>query len=385
MAGRGFGKTRVGAEWVRSEIENGRRSRIALIARSSADVRDVMVEGESGILAICPPWFRPTYSPSKRRITWPNGATATTYTADTPDLLRGPQHDGAWGDEIATWRYAEEALSNLMFGLRLGDQPQAVFTTTPRPRNFIRQLISEPTTVTTRGSTYDNAANLPPSFLNQIISKYEGTTLGRQELLAELLSEIPGALWRRQQIDDLRVRQAPALDRIVVAIDPSASSGDTADEAGIIVAGKASDGHGYVLADLSVRASPHAWATAAIHAYHRHHADRIVAEVNQGGEMVELTLRTIDRAIPYKAVHASRGKRTRAEPVSALYEKGLVHHVGGFSKLEDEQCNYTGDPTEDSPNRMDALVWALTELMISAGGRPFSGEGWDHGGDDEDG
>jgi phage terminase large subunit-like protein len=337
LAGRGAGKSRAGAEWIRREVESGRRKRLALVARTAADVRDVLVEGESGILAISPPWNMPLYQPSKRRLTWPNGAIATTYSAEEPDALRGPQHDGAWCDETAAWKYPE-TWDNLMLGLRLGDKPQVVVTTTPKPKKIIRDLIKAKTTVVTRGSTYDNRLNLAESFFQHVVSKYEGTTMGRQELHAEVLDEMPGALWQRHMFDELRVEKAPRLKHIVVAIDPSVTSNEDSDEAGIIVAGRGYDDHGYVLADLSMRASPKTWARTAIDAYYDFEGDRVVAETNNGGEMIELTIHTIDKNIPYKAVKASRGKRTRAEPVSALYEQGKIHHVGLFEALEDECC-----------------------------------------------
>jgi predicted phage terminase large subunit-like protein len=363
LAGRGFGKTRTGAEWVRAEVEAGRRGRLALVAPTAADARDVMVEGESGVLAVSPPGFRPLYEPSKRRLTWPNGAQATTYSADEPDRLRGPQHDGAWCDELAAWRYPE-AWDMLQFGLRLGRDPRAVVTTTPKPVRLVRELVAAPTTVVTKGSTYANLGNLAPAFLDQIVRKYEGTRLGRQELDAEILDDVPGALWTRTLLDGLRVREHPDLVRVVVAIDPAVTSGEKADETGIVVAGKGVDGQGYVLADASCRLSPDGWARRAVEAYRRHQADRIVAEVNNGGEMVELTIRTVDPHISYAAVHASRGKRTRAEPVAALYEQGKVHHAGGFPDLEDQMCTYTPDAYDGSPDRVDALVWALTDLML---------------------
>jgi phage terminase large subunit-like protein len=362
LAGRGFGKTRAGAEWVRAQIESGRCRRMILAARTVDDARDVMVEGESGILAICPPWNRPVWMPSTRMLKWPNGAIAMVYSADKPDLFRGKQCDGAWADELAAWRYPE-AWDQLLLGLRLGADPRVVVTTTPRPTPVIKELMAHPTTVVTRGSTYDNRANLAPAFFDGIISRYEGTRLGRQELYAEILDDNPNALWQRAQIDKLRVKEAPQeLQRVVVAIDPSVTT--TGDEAGIIVAGLGPDGHGYVLEDATIRGSPHTWGSRAVQAYHRHQADRIVAEVNNGGEMVELTIRTVDDKVAYKAVHASRGKRTRAEPIAALYEQGRVHHVGTFAELEDEMCDW--EPEMPSPNRMDALVWALTELMLGA-------------------
>jgi phage terminase large subunit-like protein len=366
QAGRGWGKTRTGAEWVREQIEAGKR-RIALIGPTAADCRDVMVEGDSGLLNVCGS-NRPNYEPSKRRITWPNGAIATTYSADEPDRLRGPQHDAAWADEPAAWKYPTDAWDMLMFGLRLGDNPRVVATTTPRPIQLVRDLIALPGTVITRGRTADNAANLAPQFLEQIVGKYEGTRLGRQELDGELLDDVPGALWQRKQIDDCRVGipgrpDPPTMTRIVVAIDPAMTSGEKADETGIVAAGVGADGEWYVLADRSCRETPDAWARRAVGLYGELSADRIVAEVNNGGEMVEHTLRTIDKTIPYKALHASRGKRVRAEPIAALYEQGKVHHVGSFPQLEDQQCAFVPDDYDGSPDRVDALVWALTELQ----------------------
>ena len=361
LAGRGFGKTRTGAEWVREQVEQGQCSRMALVAPTAADARDVMVEGESGILAISPPWFRPLYEPSKRRLTWPNGAIATTYSADEPDRLRGPQHDGAWADELAAWKYSE-TWDMLMFGLRLGADPRAVVTTTPKPVRLIRELLAAATTVVTRGSTYENADNLAPAFFEKIISKYEGTRLGRQELHAEVLDDVPGALWARKMLDDLRRLAAPDLVRVVVAVDPAVTSEEGSDETGIVVAGKGADGHGYVLEDLSGRFSPDAWARRAVDAYQERQADRVIAEVNNGGDLVETIVRTVDARVSYKGVHASRGKQTRAEPVAALYEQGRIHHVGSLEDLEDQMCTWL--PGMKSPDRMDALVWALTELML---------------------
>lgn len=369
LAGRGFGKTRTGGEWIRDQVENRGRGRLALVAPTAADARDVMVEGESGILAISPPWFRPVYEPSKRRLSWPNGAIATTYSADEPDRLRGPQHDGAWADELAAWKYPE-AWDMLMFGLRLGTDPRVVVTTTPKPVRLIRELLAEATTVITRGSTYENAANLAPAFLEQIVTKYKGTRLGRQELDGEVLDDVPGALWTRKVLDDLRRPAAPELVRVVVAIDPAVTSGEDSDETGIVVAGRGADGHGYVLADLSCRMSPDGWARRAVNAFQDHKADRIVAEVNNGGDLVEQVVRTVDRSVPYKAVHASRGKRVRAEPIAALYEQGRVHHVGGLPDLEDQMCAFLPEGSDQSPDRVDALVWALTELLLETKAEP---------------
>jgi phage terminase large subunit-like protein len=368
LAGRGFGKTRTGAEFVRSRVAQRTAGRIALVAPTAADARDVMVEGESGILATSPDWNRPDYEPSKRRLTWANGAIATTYSADEPERLRGPQHDLAWCDELAAWRYPA-AWDMLMFGLRLGTDPRAVVTTTPRPTPLIKALLADPKVVVTRGRTAENEENLAPAFLEQIVRRYEGTRLGRQELEAELLEDAPGALWTHGLIEATRVTQPPDLARVVVAIDPAAGSGEHSDETGIAVVGKDGGGHGYVLADLSGRYAPTEWAKAA------HDADRIVAEVNNGGEMVEATLRIVDPKVPFSAVHAARGKVARAEPVAAFYEQGRVHHVGALPRLEDQMCAFVHDFDRTaagySPDRVDALVWALSDLLV----RPVAGQG----------
>ena len=367
LAGRGWGKTRVGAEWVREKALTDPTARIALVARTAADVRDVLVEGESGLLAVHHPSECPAWEPSRRRLTWANGAMATTYSADVPDQLRGPQHTHAWADELAAWHYPQ-TWDQLIFGLRLGERPQAVVTTTPRPTALVRSLLAAPDTVVTRGRTIDNAANLAPGVVADLERRYGGTRLGRQELDGEVLTDTPGALWTWDRIDAARVDAAPPLRRVVVAIDPAASASAESDETGIIVAGVGHDGRAYVLADGSGHYTPDAWARRAIHLLREHHGDRIVAEVNNGGAMVEHTLRTVDRAVPYKAVHASRGKATRAEPVAALYEQSRVAHVGRLDALEAQLTGW--DPTADSksPDRLDALVWALTELMISPSG-----------------
>lgn len=370
LAGRGYGKTRTLAEWVREQITKKRCSRLAIVARTAADVRDVLVDGESGILAVCPPWDRPIYEPSKRRLTWPNGALATTYAATEPDQLRGPQHDGAVCDELATWQYPE-TWDNLMLGLRLGPDPRCVVATTPKPVKVLKDLLRQPTTRVTTGSTYENIANLAPAFVEQIIARYEGTRIGRQELHAQMLEDNPDALWKRDSmIEAHRATKVPEMTRIVVAVDPAATSAEGADETGIVVAGRGRDGHLYVLEDLSLRGTPHEWARAAVAAYSKWHADRIVAETNQGGEMVELTIRTIDKNAPYKGVHAMRGKALRAEPVSSLYEQGKGHHVGVFPEMEDQMCQWV--PGDKSPDRLDALVWAATELMLGS-------QGWSRG------
>jgi phage terminase large subunit-like protein len=365
LAGRGWGKTRTGAELIRSRVESGNYGRIALIGQTAADVRDVIVEGESGLLAVSHPSFMPKYEPSKRRLTWPNGAIATTYSGDSPDQLRGPQHDLAWADELAKWMYPQEAWDNLELGLRLGPNPQAAVTTTPRPIPLIKGLKTDSQTVspTSNLSTYMNVANVSSKFIRRVIKKYEGTRLGRQELNAEILEDTPGALWKRDQIEALRVRSHPDLVRIVVAVDPPASSDDEeAAEAGIIVGGVGTDGHGYVLDDSSQQGTPSEWASAAVTAYHKFRADRIVAERNNGGDMVGHTIHTVEKGIPVTLVWASRGKLTRAEPISSLYEQKRIHHVGSFAQLEDQMCTWV--PGMKSPDRMDALVWAMTELMV---------------------
>ena len=327
-----------------------------------------MIEGESGILAISPPWKKPTYETSKRRLTWDNGAIATTFSSYEPDQLRGPQHDFYWADELRSFKYIEEVWSNLMLGLRLGLHPRGVITTTPSPISLIRQLINDPNTVMTRGSTYANRANLAASFYDHVVAKYAGTRLGRQEINAEMLDDVPGALWKRA---DILYRPAPDLQRVVVAIDPAVTSGEGSDETGIVAAGKGVDGFFYVLTDRSTRATPDAWARRGIKAFRDFKADRIIGETNNGGEMIELTLKTVDRNIPYKAVHASRGKQVRAEPISALYEQHKVFHTHEMKELEDQLLTWTPE-SGDSPDRLDALVWALTEL--SAGVRWLPGE-----------
>jgi predicted phage terminase large subunit-like protein len=376
VAGRGFGKTRLGSEWVRkvmcgtTPMSGGRHHRMAIVAETAADARDVLVEGDSGILAVHPPAFRPHYEPSKRRLTWPNGAMATLFNAVEPDQLRGPQHDAALCDEIAKWRYSRDTWDQLQFGLRLGNHPRVVVTTTPRPIPVLKEIMAAPDTVVTRGSTMDNAANLAPSFMKAIQDRYAGTRLGRQELDAEMLDDVPGALWTRAMIDATRVRHAPALRRVVVSVDPSGTRGDGGgDDIGIVVAGVGTDGRGYVFEDCSCQMSPEGWARVAVNAYERHGADRIIAETNFGGDMVRALLATAAPNVPFKAVTASRGKIARAEPVAALYEQGRVSHVGGLPQLEDQMvamtpAGYMGEGR--SPDRADALVWALTELMVGA-------------------
>jgi phage terminase large subunit-like protein len=377
LAGRGFGKTRIGAEWVRQKAKDFPGCRIALVGETYRDTRRVMVEGESGILAVSPPEFMPEWSPANSQLTWPNGSTAYTYNATQPDQLRGPQHHFAWCDELAKWQRMQDSWDQLQFGLRLGKHPQQVVTTTPRPKKLIRDLVNDQDTVVTKGRTADNTVNLSAPFLKQIEERYGGTRLGRQELEGEILDDMPGALWSRHQLDDLRRKQEPeTLDRIVVAVDPAVTSGEDADETGIVAVGIARDAdgvqRGYVLADRSLRGTPDEWAAAAVNLFHELDADRLVAEKNQGGEMVEAVLRTKDRNVPVKLVTATRGKRVRAEPIAALYEQGRIHHVGRFDELEDQMCLFTSDADREpgeSPDRVDALVWACTELFTRLTGR----------------
>lgn len=363
MAGRGFGKSRTGAETVRQMVENGAAGRIALVGATAADTRDVMVEGEAGLLSVFPPNERPIYEPSKRRITFANNAVASCYSAEEPSRLRGPAHDFAWCDELAAWRFVEDTYDMMMLGLRLGKDPRVVVTTTPKPIPLIKQMINDTKNVhVTRGTTYENIENLAQAFVEQIVRRYEGTRLGRQELNAEILDDTPGALWQRAKIDSERVSEVPEFVRVVVAIDPQATNNRNSAETGIVVAARDGAGHGYVVEDASIKESPSGWANVAVTAYRKHKADRIIAESNQGGDMVSHTIATVDPNVPVKLVHASRGKQTRAEPIAAFYEQGKIHHFGFFGDLEDQLCTWV--PGDDSPDRLDALVWALTELMI---------------------
>jgi phage terminase large subunit-like protein len=375
LAGRGFGKTRCGAEWIRERVTEGKAGRIALVGPTAADVRDVMVEGESGLLSIYPHEERPDYQPSIRRLTWPNGAIATAFSADEPDRLRGYQSDSFWADELAAWRYAQESWDQLQFGHRLGTDPRGVVTTTPKPLELVRRLIARhgQDVHVTRGSSYDNAANLPPQFLDTLRRRYEGTQLGRQEIYADVLEQAEGALWQREWFERGRLTAAPELRRITVNVDPAATDTASSDETGIVVTG--ADERGYVLEDLSGRYSPDGWARAAILAYVRHRANYIVAERNNGGDMVRFTIEATAREmhrsgqlpspfVPVTVVWASRGKAARAEPVAALYEQGRVSHVGTFPALEDQLVTWEPAGGERSPDRLDALVWGFTQLMI---------------------
>ena len=382
MAGRGAGKTRAGAEWLTDQVLNKGKRRVALVGRTPGDVREVMIEGESGLRAVAPPGVEVDHESSKRRVRWPNGAIGVTYSSFQPDQLRGPNHDAAWCDETASWEDAykgdglDTTWNNLMLALRsksTGDRNPCVVTTTPKPLKLIRQLVERDNTVVTRASTYDNLANLSGALAEQF-KMYEGTRLGRQELHGELLVDVEGALWNLDLIEAGRVRTAPELGRVVVAIDPATTSGEDADETGIVVAGRQGEDY-FVLADRSCwRASPDAWCRVAVAALEEFAGDRIIGEANNGGDMIELLLRQVAPDVAYRKVTATRGKRLRAEPIAALYEQGKVHHVGSLNDapplkqgLEDQLCTWTPDSGE-SPDRLDALVWALTELSTTRRG-----------------
>ncbi len=379
MGGRGAGKTRAGAEWVRAQVEGGapmdtgRARRVALVGETYDQVRDVMVFGESGILECSPPDRRPVWKAGERKLVWPNGATAQAFSAHDADALRGPQFDAAWVDELAKWKKAEETWDMLQFTLRLGDDPRVCVTTTPRNVGVLKRLLAASSTVVTHAPTEANRANLAASFLQEVRARYAGTRLGRQELDGVLLADAEGALWSGAMFEAARIASVPALDRVVVALDPAVSSGKTADECGIVVVGACTQGppqdwRAYVLADCTVQGvGPVGWARAAIAAMERFGAERLVAEVNQGGQLVEEVIRQVDPLVPFKAVHATRGKAARAEPVAALYEQGRVRHVAGMDLLEEQMCLMTARGYEGagSPDRVDALVWALHELIIA--------------------
>jgi phage terminase large subunit-like protein len=376
LGGRGAGKTRLGAEWVRalaygaSPYADAPHGRIALVGETEHDVREVMVEGASGILRAAPRAERPLWLPSRRRLEWPNGAIAQAFSADDPESLRGPQFDAAWADELAKWRQAEAAFDMLQFGLRLGARPRQLITTTPRPTALVKRLLADPRTAVTRASTHANAAHLSPAFLAEVLDRYAGTQLGRQEIDGEIIEDRVGALWSRALIEDCRVDAAPDLARIVVGVDPPAAARPGADACGIVAAGRGVDGLFYVLEDATVAGlAPAAWAERAIALYRRRSANTLVAEVNQGGDMVRAVLAQVDPTVPVKTVHATRGKWVRAEPIAALYTQGRVKHVGRpFAALEDQMCDFvqSGLPDGSSPDRLDALVWALTELSTPA-------------------
>lgn len=374
LGGRGVGKTRTGAEWVRGMalglqgFTKKPVKRIALVGETLEDVRSVMIEGDSGILAVHPRHERPVFESSKRQLTWANGAKAHMFSGHRPDGLRGPQFGAAWCDELAKWRYPQETWDMLQFGLRLGERPRQIVTTTPRSLKLLKRLMEDDGTVFERIATRANKEFLADGFLERIVRQYGGSRLGRQELEAEILEDREDALWQRHQLDRLRVKECPELARIVVAVDPPVTSHAKSDACGIMVVGLSEQGQGIVLADATLtRASPLTWAAAAVRAYHQYEADRIVAEVNQGGEMVETLIRQVDASVPIRSVRATRGKYLRAEPVAALYEQGRVNHLGSLPLLEDEMCDFGPDGLSNSksPDRLDALVWALTDLMLN--------------------
>lgn len=378
IGGRGAGKTRAGAEWVRNQVEGprpldpGRAQRVALIGETYEQVRDVMIFGDSGILAVSPPDRRPKWEASKRRLVWPNGASATAFSASDPEALRGPQFDAAWCDELGKWKRAQDTWDMLQFALRLGDDPRQCVTTTPRSTDVLKTILSLETTVSTHAATEANAANLADSFLKEVRARYAGTRLGRQELDGIMLETIEGAMWNEAMLRNCQTSHIPDLDRIVVAIDPPVTSHKTSDECGLIVAGLKRQGppqtwRAYVLADESLGSqSPLEWAARAVELVETYKADRVVAEVNQGGDLVETVLRQIDPMLPYRAVRATRGKSQRAEPIAALYEQGRIFHARGLGKLEDQLCQMSrhGYQGKGSPDRVDALVWALSDLML---------------------
>lgn len=371
LAGRGFGKTRVGAEAVREWAENP-KERILMIAPTASDVREVMIEGPAGLLSCYPSHRRPEYNSSRHLVTFPSGAIAFTRSADEPERLRGPQFTKFWADELAAWRYVDEAWAQISFGFRLkSDNLRGLITTTPKPLDLLKKLIKNPKAVVTRGSSFENRANLSEAYYEDVIAPYVGTRLGRQEIEAEILEDVPGALWSRQLIEATRVRLDQVnqswLVRTVVAIDPAVSATDTSDETGIIVASLTNTGHILIFDDLTCRESPARWAAVAVAAYRSRRADRIVGEVNNGGDLVEANIRVAAPEAAFTAVRASRGKAVRAEPVVALYEQGRCHHVGSFPDLEDQMCSWVPGSGEKSPDRMDALVWACTELVVDPG------------------
>jgi len=380
LAGRGWGKTRAGAEWVRHRIKKGDKI-VHCVAPTKGDVRRVMVEGDSGLINVCwkgdksyrgSPLGLPIWSPTNNTLTWENGAKAVFFSAEDPERLRGPQAYSAWTDELCAWRNAQETWDMLQFGLRLGRRPQVFVTTTPKTTKLIRNILDDDKTTVSTGSTYDNSANLADTFLDAVRKTYEGTRLGRQELYAEILDEASGALWNRTLLASCEVDKddVPTLNRIVVSIDPAVTSNAESDMTGIVVAGVDVNGRAYVLEDHTGRYTPQQWAAKAVELYREHMADRIVAERNQGGDMVRHTLHTEDETVPVKLVHASRGKMARAEPVSALYEQDKVRHVKGLNDLEDQMVQWEPLGSIGSPDRLDALVWAITDLSLNGYAKP---------------
>jgi phage terminase large subunit-like protein len=387
MGGRGSGKTRAGAEYWADYALTLKDRRIAIIARTLDDVRDTCVEGESGLERVIPSRRILKWNRSQGDLFLTNGTKFSGFSSQVPESLRGPQHHGAWVEELAAWVYVQGTWDMMLLGLRLGDRPHVVVTSTPKPLRLIKELTKRPDVVVTRESTYANLANLAPTVSREILSMYEGTRLGRQELHGEILDDAPGAMWRRQQLEDYRLAiPISQMDRIVVGVDPAVTSGEESHETGIVVVGRVNRDcpcghlpdlpHGFILEDATIKAPPNGWARAAVTAYDKYEGDRIVGEVNNGGDLVETVVRTVSPSVSYKSVHATRGKKKRAEPVASLYEQGRMHHAGAFPDLEDQQC--TWEPGEDegdsdvggfSPDRVDAMVWAVTDLMLGPRGR----------------
>jgi len=369
-AGRGYGKSRMSAEVFIHAVQYGGYTLPNLAGATAEDVRDIMIEGESGILACAPDDFYPEFIPSLKKLIWPNGVVSHVYYGSEPDKARGPQSDFLWLDEVAKWNRAEETFDNLLMGLRKGPNPLCIVTSTPRPTKFLMALEKRtdkrgrPSTVTTRGRTQDNFKNLSPVFISTIISKYQGTRLGCQELDGEFLSDNPEALWKRADIENNRVREIPQLVYVVVGVDPAVTSKEGSDDTGIVVAGKGANGHGYVLGDYTLHDTPKKWAEAAITAYNLHEANTIVGEVNNGGDLVEMNIKTVNSMIPFESAHASRGKAIRAEPISALYEQGRIHHAVTFLELEDQMVEWVPGSGK-SPDRVDALTWSLSSLELN--------------------
>lgn len=368
MAGRGFGKTWGGAHWLINEITEGNGTHSGIIAATAEDLRRYCIEGPSGIMSLAPSWFYPEYQPSKTQIVWPDGSVTLLFTSEKPERLRGPNLDKVWCDELASWKKLDETWNMLQFCLRRGENPQALITTTPRPKKVIRELVSrkDSNVAITVGPMHDNAANLSPDFIKTVEAQFKGTKLERQEIYGDLLDEFEGALWNYTLLDQTRVKEAPHFLRKGVGVDPAISSAEGADLTGIISGGLSINKEGFVTGDYSLRASPETWARKAVGVYHQTSADFLVAEKNQGGEMVEATIKAVDESVNVILVHASKGKITRAEPIAAYYEQSRCHHVGTFPDLEDEMCMFLPGELKKSPDRTDALVWLMSQLMGGA-------------------
>ena len=369
LAGRGWGKTLTGAQDMAWFALNNPDSRLAIVAPTFADGRDTCIEGESGLLSIMDDKIIANYNRSLGEIVLHNGSRFKTFSADTPERLRGPQHHRVWCDELGSWKYSE-TWDQMMFGLRLGEHPKVIVTTTPKPIPLIKDLLKRKDTHTTTGSTFENKDNLAEASLSQLKEKYEGTRLGRQELYAEVLEDVEGSLWSRDMIESSMVRyneKLPSFKRIVIAVDPAVTANKRSDETGVVVCAEDFQGKYYILNDLSGKYSPDAWAKKVVEAYESYKADKVIAEVNNGGDLVERVVKTVDRNVNYKSVRATRGKFVRAEPIAALYEQKRVRHLNRFNLLEDQLCSYNPEITSQSPDRLDALVWGLTELSARSG------------------